>query len=79
MPFNSETAKEAGTKSKRGKAKHSSEIREMLSDLATQTLNNIALEQSALRKGLKAKRTEMSVKCLSVFSKFVLFFEMFKN
>jgi len=45
MPFNSQTAKEAGKKSKRGKAKHSSEIREMLSDLATQTLNNIKTEQ----------------------------------
>ena len=45
MPFNSETAKEAGTKSKRGKAKRSSEIREMLSDLATQTLNNINTDQ----------------------------------
>ena len=45
MPFISHTAKEAGKKSKRGKAKHSSEIREMLSDLATQTLNNINTEQ----------------------------------
>jgi hypothetical protein len=45
MPFNSQTAKEAGKKSKRGKAKHSSEIREMLNDLATQTLNNINTEQ----------------------------------
>ena len=45
MPFNSQTAKEAGKKSKRGKAKHSSEIREMLRDLATQTLNNINTEQ----------------------------------
>jgi hypothetical protein len=32
-----------------------------------------------LRKGLKARRTEMSVKSLSIFSKFRLFFEMFKN
>ena len=45
MPFISHTAKEAGKKSTRGKAKHSSEIREMLSDLATQTLNNINTEQ----------------------------------
>ena len=45
MLFNSQTAKEAGKKSKRGKAKHASEIREMLSDLATQTLNNINTEQ----------------------------------
>ena len=45
MPFNSHTAKDAWKKSKRGKAKHSSEIREMLSDLATQTLNNINTEQ----------------------------------
>ena len=40
MPFNSETAKEAGKNSKRGKAKNSSEIREMLSDLATKTLES---------------------------------------
>jgi len=41
-------------------------------------ISTVALEQSVLRKGLKAKRTEMSVKSLSVFSKFGLFFEMFK-
>lgn len=45
MPFNSETAIEAGKKSKRGKAKYSSEIRAKLSDLATQTLNTINTEQ----------------------------------
>ena len=42
------------------------------------TFSSVALEQSVLRKVLKAKRTEMSVKSLSVFSKFGLFFEMFK-
>jgi len=42
-------------------------------------ISSVALEQSVFRKVLKAKRTEMSVKCLSVFSKFGLFFEMFKN
>lgn len=31
MPFNSQTAIEAGKKSKRGKAKHSSELRARLS------------------------------------------------
>ncbi len=45
MPFNSETAIEAGKRSKRGKAKHSSELRARLSDLATQTLNAINTEQ----------------------------------
>jgi hypothetical protein len=45
MPFNSQTAIEAGKKSKRGKAKHSSELRARLSDLATQTLNTINTEQ----------------------------------
>ena len=44
-----------------------------------ETISSVALEQSVLRKRLKAKRTEMSVKCLSVFSKFDLFFEMFRN
>ena len=47
MPFNSETAIEAGKKSKRGKAKHSSELRARLSDLATQTLNTIKLNSSS--------------------------------
>jgi len=32
-----------------------------------ETISSVALEQSAWRKGLKAKRTEMSVKCLSIF------------
>ena len=45
MPFNNETAIEADKKSKRGKAKHSSELRARLSDLATQTLNTINTEQ----------------------------------
>ena len=45
MPFNSETAIEAGKKSKRGKAKHSSELRAKLSDLARKTLNTINTEQ----------------------------------
>jgi len=45
MGFSSETAKLAGKKSRRGKARHSSEIREMLSDLATQTLNTINTDQ----------------------------------
>ena len=30
-----------------------------------ETISSVALEQSVLRKLLKAKRTEMSVKCLS--------------
>ena len=45
MPFNSQTTIEAGMRSKRGKAKHSSELRAKLSDLATQTLNTINTEQ----------------------------------
>ena len=45
MGFSSETAKQAGKKSKRGKARHSSEIRQTLSDLATKTLNTINTEE----------------------------------
>ncbi len=45
MGFNSETARVAGKKSKRGKAKHSSEIRQKLSDLATKTLNEINTDE----------------------------------
>ena len=41
MGFNSETASEAGKKSKRGKAKHSSELREKLSDLTDQLIETI--------------------------------------
>jgi hypothetical protein len=45
MGFSSETAKLAGKKSRRGKGRHSSEIRQTLSDLATKTLNTINTEE----------------------------------
>ena len=41
MGFNSETASEAGKKSRRGKAKHSSELREKLSDLTNDLIDTI--------------------------------------
>lgn len=41
MGFNSETASEAGKKSKRGKAKHSTELRAKLSDLTDQLIDTI--------------------------------------
>lgn len=41
MGFNSETASEAGKKSRRGKAKHSSELREKLSDLTNGLIDTI--------------------------------------
>ena len=45
MGFSSETAKLAGKKSRRGKARCSSEIRQTLSDLATKTLESINTEK----------------------------------
>jgi len=45
MGFSSETAKQAAKKSRRGKARHSSEIRQTLSDLATKTLESINTEE----------------------------------
>lgn len=41
MGFNSQTASEAGKKSKRGNAKHSSELREKLSDLTNELIDTI--------------------------------------
>tara|TARA_B100001059_G_scaffold61814_1_gene57472 strand:+ start:849 stop:1106 length:258 start_codon:yes stop_codon:yes gene_type:complete len=41
MGFNSETASEAGKKSKRGNAKHSNELREKLSDLTNELIDTI--------------------------------------
>ena len=41
MGFNSETASEAGKKSRRGKAKNSSELREKLSDLTNDLIDTI--------------------------------------
>ena len=41
MGFNSETASEAGKKSRRGKAKYSSELREKLSDLTNNLIDTI--------------------------------------
>ena len=44
MGFTSETAREAGKKSKRGKAKHSSELRAKLSDLTDELIDTIDIE-----------------------------------
>jgi hypothetical protein len=44
MGFTSETATEAGRRSKRGKAKHSSELRAKLSDLTDELIDNIDIE-----------------------------------
>ena len=41
MGFNSETASEAGKKSKRGNAKHSSELREKHCDLTNELIDTI--------------------------------------
>lgn len=44
MGFTSETAREAGKKSKRGKAKHSSELRAKLSELTDELIETIDIE-----------------------------------
>jgi hypothetical protein len=44
MGFTSETAREAGKKSKRGKAKHSSELRVKLSKLTDELIETIDIE-----------------------------------
>ena len=44
MGFTSETAREAGKKSKRGKAKHSSELRAKLSELTDELVETIDIE-----------------------------------
>ena len=44
MGFTSETAREAGKKSKRGKAKHSSELRAKLSELSDELIDTIDIE-----------------------------------
>ena len=44
MGFTSETAREAGKKSKRGKAKHSSELRSKLSELTDELIDTIDIE-----------------------------------
>ena len=44
MGFTSETAREAGKKSKRGKAKHSSELRAKLSELTDELIDTIDIE-----------------------------------
>ena len=41
MGFTSETAREAGRRSKRGKAKHSTELRAKLSDLTDELIDTI--------------------------------------
>ena len=45
MGFTSETAREAGRRSKRGKAKHSTELRAKLSDLTDQLIDTIDVER----------------------------------
>ena len=44
MGFNSETASKAGKKSRRGKAKHSSELRAKLGDLTHDLIDTIDIE-----------------------------------
>ena len=44
MGFTSETATEAGRRSKRGKAKHSSELRAKLSELTDELIDTIDIE-----------------------------------
>ena len=44
MGFTSETATEAGRRSKRGKAKHSTELRAKLSDLTDELIDTIDIE-----------------------------------
>ena len=44
MGFTSETAREAGKESKRGKAKHSSELRAKLSELTDELIDTIDIE-----------------------------------
>lgn len=44
MGFTSDTAREAGKKSKRGKAKHSSELRAKLSELTDELIDTIDIE-----------------------------------
>ena len=44
MGFTSEKAREAGKKSKRGKAKHSSELRAKLSELTDELIETIDIE-----------------------------------
>tara|TARA_Y100001980_G_C14535888_1_gene312558 strand:- start:1332 stop:1589 length:258 start_codon:yes stop_codon:yes gene_type:complete len=44
MGFTSETAREAGKKSKRGKSKHSSELRAKLSELTDELIDTIDIE-----------------------------------
>jgi hypothetical protein len=44
MPFNSNTARVAGQKSKRGKAKYTTEIREKLNNLTDYLIDSINIE-----------------------------------
>jgi hypothetical protein len=45
MPFNSDTARDAGKKSKRGKARLGQEIKEKLEQLSTELIESIDLEE----------------------------------
>ena len=60
MGFSSEAAKLAGKKSTRGKARHSSEIRQTLSDLATKTLESINTEELSNSERIALLRTLVS-------------------
>lgn len=45
MPFNSDTAREAGKKSKRGKARLGQELRERLEQLSNELIESIKIEE----------------------------------
>lgn len=45
MPFNSETGRLAGSKSKRGKAKHSSELRSKICEITNDLIESIEIEE----------------------------------
>ena len=45
MPFNSDTAREAGKKSKRGKARLGQELKERLEQLSNELIESIKIEE----------------------------------
>ena len=45
MPFNSDTAREAGKKSKRGKARFGQELKERLEQLSNELIESIKIEE----------------------------------
>ena len=48
MPFNSDTAREAGKKSKRGKARLGQELKERLEQLSNELIESIKIEELAV-------------------------------